>query len=236
MCCRRSACRRSSCTGPAIATSTSRKAAGSRAHIPGARFVELPGDDHMPWVGDQESILDEIAGVPDGRRPAANPIACSRPCCSPTSSVRPHATQARRPRLERTPRRGITTLVRKELDLVPRTRGRHRRRRLPRHVRRAGARSPLRLRASAMPSRASGSRFAPACTPARSSCRAPRCAASPSTWARVSPRPRKPGEMLVSSTVTDLVSGSGIRFEDRGLHALKDIPRQWQLFAADAVS
>jgi class 3 adenylate cyclase len=40
------------------------------------------------------------------------------------------------------------------------------------------------------------------------------------------------GEILVSSTITDLVSGSGIRFEDRGLHALKDIPRQWQLFAA----
>jgi class 3 adenylate cyclase len=42
----------------------------------------------------------------------------------------------------------------------------------------------------------------------------------------------QPGEILVSRTVTDLVSGSGIRFEDRGLHALKDIPREWQLFAA----
>jgi class 3 adenylate cyclase len=40
------------------------------------------------------------------------------------------------------------------------------------------------------------------------------------------------GEILVSSTVKDLVSGSGIRFADRGVHALKDIPRQWQLFAA----
>lgn len=28
--------------------------------IPGARFVELPGDDHMPWVGDQDAILDEV--------------------------------------------------------------------------------------------------------------------------------------------------------------------------------
>ncbi len=44
------------------------------------------------------------------------------------------------------------------------------------------------------------------------------------------------GEVLVSSTVKDLVSGSGIRFADRGSHAMKDIPRQWQLFAADAVS
>jgi len=30
------------------------------AQIPGARFVELPGEDHMPWVGDQDAILDEI--------------------------------------------------------------------------------------------------------------------------------------------------------------------------------
>jgi hypothetical protein len=28
--------------------------------IPGARFVELPGDDHLPFVGDQDALLDEI--------------------------------------------------------------------------------------------------------------------------------------------------------------------------------
>jgi class 3 adenylate cyclase len=42
----------------------------------------------------------------------------------------------------------------------------------------------------------------------------------------------KPGEVLVSSTVKDLVSGSGIPFEDRGTHELKDVPRAWQLYAA----
>ena len=42
----------------------------------------------------------------------------------------------------------------------------------------------------------------------------------------------QPGEILVSSTVKDLVSGSGLQFADRGMHALKDIPRPWQLFAA----
>lgn len=42
------------------------------------------------------------------------------------------------------------------------------------------------------------------------------------------------GEILVSSTVKDLVSGSGIEFTDRGSHALKDIPRPWQLFSVGA--
>ncbi len=39
-----------------------------------------------------------------------------------------------------------------------------------------------------------------------------------------------PGEVLVSRTVTDLVAGSGIAFEDRGAHALKGVPGEWQLF------
>jgi class 3 adenylate cyclase len=40
-----------------------------------------------------------------------------------------------------------------------------------------------------------------------------------------------PGEVLVSSTVKDLVVGSGITFEDRGAHALKGVPEQWRVFA-----
>jgi class 3 adenylate cyclase len=40
-----------------------------------------------------------------------------------------------------------------------------------------------------------------------------------------------PGEVLVSSTVKDLAVGSGLEFEDRGLHALKGVPDQWRLFA-----
>ncbi len=40
-----------------------------------------------------------------------------------------------------------------------------------------------------------------------------------------------PGETLVSSTVKDLVAGSGIEFVDRGAYALKGIPGEWRLFA-----
>jgi class 3 adenylate cyclase len=41
-----------------------------------------------------------------------------------------------------------------------------------------------------------------------------------------------PGEVLVSSTVKDLVAGSGIEFEDRGPHTLKGVPGEWRLYAA----
>jgi class 3 adenylate cyclase len=40
------------------------------------------------------------------------------------------------------------------------------------------------------------------------------------------------GEILVSSTVKDLVVGSGIAFEQRGAHALKGVPDEWRVFAA----
>ena len=40
------------------------------------------------------------------------------------------------------------------------------------------------------------------------------------------------GEVLVSSTVRDLVAGSGLEFDDRGVHELKGIPGEWRLYAA----
>jgi class 3 adenylate cyclase len=41
------------------------------------------------------------------------------------------------------------------------------------------------------------------------------------------------GEVIVSSTVKDLVAGSGLRFQDRGLKALKGVPGEWHLFALE---
>jgi class 3 adenylate cyclase len=41
----------------------------------------------------------------------------------------------------------------------------------------------------------------------------------------------QPGEVLVSSTVKDLVIGSELRFLDRGTHTLKGVPGPWQLYA-----
>jgi len=38
-----------------------------------------------------------------------------------------------------------------------------------------------------------------------------------------------PGEVFVSSTVRDLVAGSGVQFQDLGLHELKGVPEPWRL-------
>ncbi len=45
----------------------------------------------------------------------------------------------------------------------------------------------------------------------------------------------RPGEVLVSRTLTDLVAGSGLQFRDTGIHVLKSVPGEWRLFCvADA--
>jgi class 3 adenylate cyclase len=44
----------------------------------------------------------------------------------------------------------------------------------------------------------------------------------------------EPSEVLVSSTVRDLVSGSGLVFEDAGEHELKGLPDTWRLYRAFA--
>jgi class 3 adenylate cyclase len=41
------------------------------------------------------------------------------------------------------------------------------------------------------------------------------------------------GEVLASSTVKDLVVGSGLRFADRGLHTLKGVPDEWRIYALE---
>jgi class 3 adenylate cyclase len=42
-----------------------------------------------------------------------------------------------------------------------------------------------------------------------------------------------PARVLVSSTVKDLVAGSGLAFKDRSQHELKGIPGEWRLYAVE---
>ena len=58
-------------------------------------------------------------------------------------------------------------------------------------------------------------------------------AASRSTSARAFAALAEGGEVLVSSTVKDLVAGSGLGFAERGSHVLKGVPGEWHLFAVE---
>ena len=52
---------------------------------------------------------------------------------------------------------------------------------------------------------------------------------APVRYARVAALPGA-NEILVSSTVKDPVAGSGLKFADRGAHALRGVPDEWRLF------
>ncbi len=50
--------------------------------VPGARYVELAGDDHFPWLGDWRTVVDAVTAFLAGRAPAA-----ARPAAGPTATV-----------------------------------------------------------------------------------------------------------------------------------------------------
>ena len=56
-------------------------------NIPGAKFVELPGQDHLPFVGDQDSILDEVEEFLTGVRHTLEPDTVLATVCSHRSSI-----------------------------------------------------------------------------------------------------------------------------------------------------
>ena len=77
--CPRSACRRSCSTASTTASCSVQHGRYLAEHIPGARYVELPGADHLWWI-DGDDILDEVESFLTGRdRPPRAPTACSPP-------------------------------------------------------------------------------------------------------------------------------------------------------------
>jgi len=201
-------------------------------NIPGARYVELPGDDHAPWTGDDGRMTDEIQEFLTGSRPPAEAdrvLATVLFTDIVGSSERAAALgdRAWRDLLER-----HHAMVREELE---RHRGQER-------------------------DTAGDGVFATFDGPARAvHCAKSICRGVQSlgiqvragvhtgeceragekvtgiavhTGARVMAE-AAPGEVLVSSTVKDLVCGSGLVFRNRGAHILKGIPGEWSLFAAE---
>ena len=198
--------------------------------IPGAQYVELPGADSLMWAGDQGVLVAEIQGFITGAPPT---IATSRVLATVLftdiidSTV--HATE-----LGDGPWRAILgehdRIIRSEL-----ARGGGR------EVKTTGdgflatfdgpARAVRAARAMAEAVRAIGIEMRAGLHTGEVEVVGDDVAGvAVHIGARVASKAGA-GEVLVSSTVRDLVAGSGIGFEDRGMHALKGIPDEWRIFA-----
>ena len=211
-------------------------AAGQPLHgraDPGSQVRGAPGRDHLAWGEDADAIVDEIEEFLTGVRHGPSRTVCSRRSCSPTSWARrrgppPSATAA-----GAISSRATTQLVRREL-------GRFRGREIDttgdgflatfdgpaRAVRCARAVSDG-VRALGLDVRAGLHTGEIELVDDKVSGLAVHIGARVAAAAG-------PGEILVSSTVKDLVAGSGLRFQDRGSQALKGVPGQWHLFALAA--
>jgi class 3 adenylate cyclase len=199
-------------------------------HIPGARYVELDGADHLPTVGDQGALLDEVEEFLVGSR-GAHGVDRALATILFTDIVGSTETAARlgdrrwRDLLER-----HDATVRRELAL-------HR----GREVKTTGDGflatfdGPARAIRCANAIQGELSRSGVEIRSGIHSGEVETIGAdvggmAVNIGARVGAL-AAPGEVLVSSTVRELVVGSGIEFEERGSHRLKGAPDEWRLFA-----
>jgi pimeloyl-ACP methyl ester carboxylesterase len=199
--------------------------------IPGAKYVELPGIDHIPFVGNADAILVEIEEFLTGVRHAPEP---DRVLATVMFTDIVEATRQAAQLGDRRWRDLLEAhhaLVRDELA---RFRGRE--------IDTAGdgflaafdgrARAVRAAAAIATGVRRLGIEVRVGLHAGECEIMGPKLGGiSVHIGARVAALAQA-GEVLVSSTVKDLVAGSGIRFTDRGTHVLKGVPGEWRLFAA----
>jgi pimeloyl-ACP methyl ester carboxylesterase len=195
--------------------------------IPGARYLELPGSDHLPWIGDVEPFVAEIQELVTGTRPEPEP---DRVVATVLFVDAPHAVAVTgaAPASER-----LAEVVRSH---VARSRG---------DMLVAGGDSfgasfdgPARAircaEAIVAESDRSGVRWRAGlhtgeCELHDGELRGVAVDMAAEILARAAP-----GEVLVSRTVADLVAGAGIAFADRGTHPLATVGDSWQLLAISA--
>ncbi len=199
-------------------------------HIPNARFLEFEGVDHLPWFGNGDIILDEIQEFLTGVRPGPvrettlatilfADIVASTEKASALGDSRWHDLLT-----------GFHDLVKQELG---RFRGRL--------MNTAGDGvfasfdGPSRAIRCACAIR---DRSAALGTPVRAGLHTGECEVIDGKIAGVAVHigariagQAQPGEVIVSSTVRDLVAGSGLRFSEGKVHPLKGVPGEWRLFA-----
>jgi pimeloyl-ACP methyl ester carboxylesterase len=200
------------------------------SHIPGAKYVELPGTDHLPFVGDQDVIVDEIEEFLTGVRPGPDP---QRELATVLFTDIVGSTE----RVVDIGDREWRNLLDAHLAIAEHTLDRHR----GRLIKTMGDGllatfdGPARAIACALELRDSvkeiGLQIRAGLHTGEIELLGEDIAGiGVHIAARVSALAAS-DEILVSRTVKDLVSGSGIEFEDRGTHALKGVPDEWQLLA-----
>jgi class 3 adenylate cyclase len=199
------------------------------SRISGAQFVELPGDVHVPWI-DPDPIVDETEEFLTGVRRGAEPdrvlatlvftdLVGSTARAAALGDSRWGALlsahdRAVRRELERFHGREIDTAGDGFLAMFD---GPARAIRCACAVRDAVSELDLEMRAGVHTGEVelAGDRVH---------------GIAVHTGARVAAM-ASAGEVLVSSTVRDLVAGSGLQFEDRGEHELKGVPGLWRVLA-----
>ncbi len=200
-------------------------------HIPGARFVELTGASHIPFLGDQDAILDEIEEFLTGARPApeTDRVLATVLFTDIVGSTEQAARLGDRRWSELLA--GHHALVRRELE---RFRGRE-----------VDAAGDGFMAAFDGPARAI--RCAAAIVAAvrglgievRAGLHSGECQIAGERLAGIAVHIAAricalagAGEVLTSGTVRDLVAGSGIEFQDRGVQELKGVPEAWHVYQA----
>jgi pimeloyl-ACP methyl ester carboxylesterase len=199
--------------------------------IPIARYVELPGDAHPPWIGDTAALVAEIQDFLTGARPATVEVervlatVLFTDIVGSTERAVALGDRAWRDLLDR-----HHVAVRQEIE-------RHRGREI-------GTTGDGFLATFDGPARAircaKGIRDAVRSLglDIRAGLHTGECERVDQTIAGIAVHTgarvmaeAEPGEILVSSTVKDLVAGSGLDFLERGTRSLKGIPGEWRLLA-----
>ena len=198
--------------------------------IPNARFVELPGEDHLPWVGDQAAILDEVQEFLTGVRPepvATRVLATILFTDIVESTRRAHelGDKAWKAVLERHDQLCDKNVEQFRGRLIKRTgdgvhatfdgpgRAISCARGIVDGARELGVEIRAGLHTGECEIRGEETEGVAVHLAARIAALA------------------NPGEVLVSRTVRDLVAGSGLKFLDRGTHKPRGFPEDWQVFS-----
>ena len=204
-------------------------------NISGSKLVELPGEDHFPFVGDADGLVDEVEEFLTGSRPTREPDrVLATVLFTDIVGSTEHAAELGD--------RRWTELLAEHHRIVRAELDRHRGKIV--RIEGDGALSTFDGPARAVNCATAILR---ALTSLGVEIRAGlhtgeiELAATGAEGIAVHIGARvaslaAPGEVLTSSTVKDLVVGSGIAFVDRGTHALKGVPGEWQLYAVDGAA